>query len=64
MTTPTTPMSAADIAAHAAGSYVRPRPAARLAESLGDADAARRSSGVTALRGKTSVATAIELAVA
>jgi hypothetical protein len=31
---------------------------------LGDADAARRSSGVTALRGKTSVATAIELAAA
>ncbi|MEV7466154.1 hypothetical protein AB0O20_06515 [Streptomyces kronopolitis] len=57
-------MSAADVAAHEAGSYVRPRPAARLAESLGDADAARCSSGVTALRGKTSVATAIKLAVA
>ncbi|MET7795685.1 hypothetical protein [Streptomyces decoyicus] len=42
----------------------RVRPAARLAESLADADAARRSSGVTALRGKTTVATAIELAAA
>ena len=29
MTTPSTPMSPADVAAHAAGSYVRPRPIPR-----------------------------------
>ncbi|MGW2010892.1 hypothetical protein [Streptomyces nigrescens] len=58
MTTAPAPTTSAD------ETESRVRPAARLAESLGDADAARRSSSVTALRGKTTVETAYALAAA